>query len=140
MMIPAKFKHKKVSKGRVRLNPVRAGSRMIFGNYAIKSLDSARLTSKELQSAKKELSKRLNKSGKIWARVFPNIPVTKKAAETRMGKGKGNVEFWVFRVSPGRILFEVGGVDEKIAREALIKCGAKLSVKYIIVKSSDEDI
>lgn len=138
--IPAKFKHKKVSKGRLKTSVARTNNKIVFGDYAIKSLDYKRLTFKELQSAEKILRKKLGKIGKIWARVNPNIPVTKKAAETRMGKGKGSVEFWITRVVPGTVIFEVGGIKEDIANSALQKCNDKLSIDCMFVRSNDEVI
>ena len=129
MLIPAKTKYRKALKGRIKGN---TGNGFILSNgeYGLKALSAARINSKQIEAARRVISRTLNKSGKIWIKVFPNIPVSKKPIEVRMGKGKGAVEEWVVRVKPGKLLFEVGGsVTKEIAFEAFRKASSKLPVK-----------
>jgi large subunit ribosomal protein L16 len=118
MLMPKRTKFRKMQKGRVT-GLAHRGSRIAFGDYGIKSLDAGWLTSRQIESARIAMTRYMKRVGKVWIRVFPDKPITKKPAETRMGKGKGSPEYWVAVVKPGRILFEIGGVPEDIAREAL---------------------
>lgn len=138
MLAPKKTKYRKWQTGRRRGNRLVAaetrGIALAFGSYGLKSLSQARVTSNQLEAARKSLTRAAGKSAKIWIRVFPDRPRTQKAAEVGMGSGKGDVAGYVFDVRPGRILFEVDGAPQQIAREALRKAGTKLPVKVRIVE------
>ena len=126
--MPKRTKFRKMQKGR-RKGLAQRGARINFGDYGIKALDAGWLTSRQIEAARIAMTRRMKRQGKVWIRVFPDKPITKKPAETRMGKGKGSPEYWVAVVKPGRVLFEVGGVDEETAREALRLAIQKLPVK-----------
>jgi large subunit ribosomal protein L16 len=125
---PADTKYRKAHKGRIR-GVAKRGNRLAFGDYAIQSLDRGALYANELEAARVAITRHLNRRGKVWMRVFPHKPVTKKPAETRMGRGKGGVEFYVAVIKPGMILFEIGGVSTTAAREALSLADAKLGFR-----------
>ena len=136
MLIPKKVKFRKWQTQRRNKNaitPDTRGTKLAFGSYGIKSTSQARVKSKQIESARKALSRALTKTGKYWIRIFPDRPYTAKAAEVGMGKGKGDPQGYCFDVLPGRVIFEVDVVDEAIAREALRKAGTKLPVKTRIV-------
>ena len=133
MLQPARTKYRKAHKGRIHGNAFRC-DKLNFGAYGLKALQPERIISKQIEAARVALTRHMKRAGKVWTRVFPNIPVSKKPTEVRMGKGKGAPEFWVCRVKPGRILFEVDGVNEIIAREALYKASAKLPIKTKFIK------
>ena len=133
MLQPARTKYRKAHKGRIHGNAFRC-NKLNFGAYGLKALQPERIISKQIEAARVALTRHMKRAGKVWTRVFPNIPVSKKPTEVRMGKGKGAPEFWVCRVKPGRILFEVDGVNEIIAREALYKASAKLPIKTKFIK------
>ena len=133
MLQPARTKYRKAHKGRIHGNASRC-DKLNFGAYGLKALQPERIISKQIEAARVALTRHMKRAGKVWTRVFPNIPVSKKPTEVRMGKGKGTTEFWVCRVKPGRILFEVDGVNEIIAREALYKASAKLPIKTKFIK------
>ncbi len=122
---PANQKYRKVMKGRIR-GVAKRGNRLAFGDFGIQSLERGALHAAELEAARVAITRHLNRRGKVWMRVFPHKPVTKKPAETRMGRGKGGVEFYVAVIKPGVILFEIGGVNATSAREALALADAKL--------------
>ncbi|MGN7661847.1 MAG: 50S ribosomal protein L16 [Anaplasma sp.] len=128
MFVPRKTKYSKSFKGRVK-GETKGGSELAFGSCGLKALEPCRLTSKQIESARRSISRSLRRVGKVWIRVFCHIPVSKKPVDVRMGKGKGSTEMWVCRVQPGRILFEIGGVASELAREALRKAGSKLPIK-----------
>jgi large subunit ribosomal protein L16 len=128
MLVPKKQKFRKAHKGRVS-SVVKRGSMLSFGDYGLKALDLERINSKQIESARRAATKAMKREGKLWIRIFPDIPVSKKPAEVRMGKGKGGVEFYVSRVSPGRVIFEIAGVSEEIAAIALRLAAAKLPLK-----------
>ena len=132
-LFPSKTKFAKFFKGRIQDSPKR-GSRISFGKYALKSLEPARIKGKQIESARKVISRHLKRTGKLWIRAIPNIPVTKKPVDVRMGKGKGPVDFYVSRINPGRIIFELDCVSELQAKEALLKAKGKLPIKTIFVK------
>ncbi|MDD9331750.1 MAG: 50S ribosomal protein L16 [Wolbachia sp.] len=134
MFVPKKSKYKKVFKGRIRGN-AKGGSTLSFGDYGLKAMGSGRIQSKHIETARRVISRTLKRSGKVWIRVFPDTPVTKKPADVRMGKGKGSVEFWVFKVKPGRMLFEINDVPMHLAKLALEKAAAKLSFKCKFVSN-----
>jgi large subunit ribosomal protein L16 len=133
MLFPKKVKHRKWQTGRMSLAkrsvPDTRGVTVSFGSYGLKATSPSRVRSNQIEAARRVISRTLGKTGKVWIRIFPDRPVTKKAAEVPMGKGKGDPEYFMFEVHPGRILFEVDGVSEEIAREALRKATAKLPVK-----------
>ena len=126
-MMPKRVKYRKAQRGRMKGVAVR-GSTLAFGDYGLKALEPGWLTNRQIEAARVSLTRSLKRGGKVWIRVFPDKPVTKKPAETRMGKGKGNPEAWVAVVKPGRILYEMEGVSEADAREALRLAGQKLGI------------
>ncbi|MGH7300916.1 MAG: 50S ribosomal protein L16 [Candidatus Rokuibacteriota bacterium] len=132
MLMPKRIKYRKQHRGRRRGQATR-GNTVAFGEWGLQSLDPAWITNRQLEAARVALTRHIKRGGKVWIRVFPDKPVTKKPAETRMGKGKGNPEGWVAVVQPGRVLFEIEGVDEKLARAALRLASAKLPIKTRVV-------
>jgi len=128
MLMPSRTKYRKQQRGRLKGKSYRA-STLAFGDYGLKALEPAWITNKQIEAARVAISRTLKRGGKIWIRIFPDKPYTKKPAETRMGKGKGNVEGWVAVVKPGRIMFEVGGVPRDVAEEALKLAADKLPIK-----------
>lgn len=128
MLMPKRTKFRKMQKGRVK-GLAQRGSRVTFGDYGIKVLEAGWITSRQIEAARIAMTRRMKRVGKVWIRVFPDKPITKKPAETRMGKGKGSPEYWVAVVKPGRIVFEVGGVPEDVAREAMRLAIQKLPMK-----------
>ncbi len=128
MLQPKKYKYRKQQKGRMKGNSQR-GHRLAFGMYGIKSLGSAWITARQIEAARVAATRYMKREGQLWIKIFPDKPITKKPLEVRMGKGKGNVEYWAAVVKPGRILFEVDGVPEEVAREALRLAAQKLPVK-----------
>ena len=133
MLQPVRTKWRKAHKGRIHGTATRA-SAINYGSFALKALQPERITGKQIEAARVALTRHMKRQGRVWTRVFPNIPVSKKPIEVRMGKGKGNPEFFACRVKPGRILFEVDGVSEQISKEALYKASAKLPIKTKIIK------
>ena len=132
-MQPARTKYRKAHKGRIHGKASRC-DKLNFGEYGIKALQPDRIVSNQIEAARVALTRYMKRTGKVWTRIFSNIPVSKKPTEVRMGKGKGTPEFWVCRVKPGRILFEVDGVSESVARVALYKASAKLPIKTKFIK------
>ena len=128
MLMPKKVKYRKQQRGRMRGKAWR-GSDVSFGDYGLKALEPCWLTDRQIEAARVAMTRFVKRGGKVWVRVFPDKPITKKPIEVRMGAGKGNVEFWVAPVQPGRMLYEIEGVDEASAREAFRLAAAKLSVK-----------
>ena len=133
MIQPARTKYRKAHKGRIHGKASRC-NKLNFGEYGIKALQPDRIISNQIEAARVALTRYMKRTGKVWTRVFSNIPVSKKPTEVRMGKGKGTTEFWVCRVKPGRILFEVDGVTESVAKVALYKASAKLPIKTKFIK------
>ena len=133
MMQPARTKYRKAHKGRIHGKASRC-DKLNFGEYGMKALQPERLISNQIEAARVALTRYMKRTGKVWTRIFSNIPVSKKPTEVRMGKGKGTPEFWVCRVKPGRILFEVDGVTESVAKVALYKASAKLPIKTKFIK------
>ena len=127
MLIPRKLKHRKVARGKMKGKALR-GSSLAFGNFGLKSLGHAWVSARQIESARRAITHYIRRGGEVWTRIFPDKPVTKTAAETGMGGGKGSLDHFVAVVEPGRILFEMGGVSEKIAREALRLAAHKLSI------------
>jgi large subunit ribosomal protein L16 len=133
MMQPKRTKFRKQFKGS-NSGSAHRGSTVAFGEFALKATGRGRMTSREIEAARRAMTRHVKRGGQIWIRVFPDIPVTAKPLEVRMGSGKGNVEFWVARVLPGKVLFEMEGVSEENAREAFRLAAAKLSIATIFVK------
>ena len=132
MLQPKRTKFRKVHKGRNRGLALR-GSTVDFGSIGLKSTERGRLTARQIEAARRAITRRVKRGGKIWLRVFPDTPITLQTPEVRMGKGKGNVEYWVAEIQPGKILYEIEGVSEEMAREAFALAAAKLPVKTTIV-------
>ena len=136
MLMPKRVKWRKQSRGRMR-GKAQRGNRVQFGEYGLQATEPVWMTSRQIEAARRTMVRYVRRRGKVWIRVFPDKPVTQKAAETRMGKGKGSVEKWVAVVRPGRVLFEMGGISEEEAREALRLASYKLPCKTRIVKRFD---
>jgi large subunit ribosomal protein L16 len=133
MLQPTRTKYRKAHKGRIHGKASRA-TLLNYGAYGLKAIQPERVIGKQIEAARVALTRHMQRTGKVWSRIFPNIPVSKKPIEVRMGKGKGSPEFWACRVKPGRILFEVDGVSEEVAREALYKASTKLPIKTKFIK------
>ncbi|ACQ91736.1 ribosomal protein L16 [Tolumonas auensis DSM 9187] len=132
MLQPKRTKFRKVHKGRNR-GLANAGSDVSFGTYGLKAVTRGQLTARQIEAARRAMTRAVKRQGKIWIRVFPDKPITEKPLEVRMGKGKGNVEYWVALIQPGKVLYEMDGVPEETAREAFALAAAKLSVKTTFV-------
>ena len=128
MLQPKRVKYRKQQKGKIRGNATR-GNTVAFGDYGLQTLDAAWITNRQIEAARVAMTRHIKRGGKVWIRIFPDKPITSKPAETRMDKGKGNPEGWVAPVKPGRVMFELEGVDESIARRAMDLAAAKLPVK-----------
>ena len=133
MLSPKKVKYRKAFKGRIHGNAT-SGTEVSFGTYGLKAVDPARITARQIESARRAITRHMRRAGRLWIRVFPDIPVSKKPAEVRMGSGKGSPEFWVCRVKPGRVMFELNGVPEDVAREAFALASEKLPIGTRFVK------
>ena len=133
MLQPVRTKWRKAHKGRIHGTASRANF-INYGAYALKALSPDRVTGKQIEAARVALTRYMKRTGKVWTRIFPNIPVSKKPTEVRMGKGKGAPEYWACRVKPGRIIFEVDGIDEATAKVALYKASTKLPIKTKFIK------
>ncbi len=140
MLSPKRTKFRKQQRGRMRGN-ANSGNTISFGQYALQALEPSWITSRQIEAARRAMTRYIRRGGKIWIRVFPDKPVTMRAAETRMGSGKGAPEYWVAVVKPGRIMFELGGVAEEIAREAMRLASFKLPIKtkFIVREEPKED-
>jgi len=137
MLVPKKTKYRKQHKGRIH-GAAKGGSSLAFGAFGMKALEPDRLTARQIEAARRAISRHMKRQGKVWIRIFPDVPVSKKPLEVRMGSGKGSPEFWAARVKPGRIMFELDGVSETIAREALELAAAKLPIKTKFIKRVGE--
>lgn len=135
MLIPKKVKWRKQRKGRITGSETR-GTTLAFGEFGLKAIESERITARQIEAARRAISRQMRRQGKIFIRVFPDIPVSKKPAEVRMGSGKGSVEYYVFKTRPGRVLFEVSGASEEVAREALRLAANKLPIKCKIISNA----
>jgi len=133
MLQPTKTKFRKAHKGRIHGN-AKGGTTLNFGAYGLKATAPGRITARQIEAARRAMTRHIKRTGKVWVRVFPDVPVSKKPVEVRMGKGKGSPEYWVCRVKPGRIMFEMDGVPVELAREALALAAAKLSVSTRFVE------
>jgi large subunit ribosomal protein L16 len=136
MLMPKRVKFRKAQRGRMAGKAYK-GSRVSFGDYGLKALEPHWITSRQIEACRVALSRKMKRDGKVWIRIFPDKPVSKKPLETRMGKGKGAPEFWVVVIKPGRILFEVSGVSRELAEEALNLCSYKLPIKTKVVSRPD---
>lgn len=136
MLQPKRTKFRKMFKGRIK-GQAKGGVDLNFGSYGLKALEPERITSRQIESARRAITRQMKRQGRIWIRIFPDVPVTKKPTEVRMGKGKGSVEFWAAKVKPGRVMFEIDGVGEDVAKEALRLAAMKLPIKCRIVTRED---
>jgi large subunit ribosomal protein L16 len=125
MLQPKRTKFRKAHKGRIH-GKAKAGNKLDFGAYGLKAIGPARITARQIEAARRAMTRQMKRAGKLWIRVFPDVPVSKKPTEVRMGKGKGTPEFWVCRIKPGRVMFEIDGVPADVAREACRLAAAKL--------------
>jgi len=137
MLMPKRVKHRKVQRGRMKGVATR-GNKVVHGDYGLQALEPAWITSNQIEAARIAMTRFIKRGGKVWIKIFPDKPVTKKPAETRMGIGKGSPEYWVAVVKPGRVLFEIAGVSEEVAREALRLAMHKLPIKCKFVAREDE--
>ncbi len=132
MLSPKKTKFRKQFKGRIH-GAAKGGTTLNFGSHGLKAVEPERVTARQIEAARRAITRHMKRAGRVWIRIFPDVPVTKKPAEVRMGSGKGGIELWVSRVKPGRIMFELDGVPDQVAREALLLGAAKLGIKTRIV-------
>lgn len=137
MLQPKKTKFRKQFKGRIK-GVATSGNYLAFGEFGLKAMEPERVTARQIEAARRALTRHMKRAGRVWIRVFPDVPVSKKPTEVRMGKGKGAPEFWAARVKPGRIMFEVGGITGELAREALDLAAAKLPIKTRFVQRISE--
>jgi large subunit ribosomal protein L16 len=133
MMQPMKTKFRKAFKGRIR-GAAKGGYELNFGEFGLKAVEPERVTARQIEAARRALTRHMKRAGRVWIRIFPDVSVSKKPIEVRMGKGKGAPEFWIARIAPGRIMFEVDGVPEQLAREAFLLAAAKLPIKTRFVQ------
>jgi large subunit ribosomal protein L16 len=139
MLQPKRTKFRKAHKGRIHGN-AKSGTTLNFGTYGLKALKPGRINARQIEACRRAITRHIKRAGRIWIRVFPDVPVSKKPTEVRMGKGKGSPEFWAARVKPGRIMFELDGVAPELAKEALTRGAAKLSVDTRIVTRPGEGV
>ena len=132
MLQPKKTKYRKAFKGKIHGN-AKGGTTLNFGSYGLKALEPERITARQIEAARRAITRHIKRQGRLWIRVFPDVPVSKKPAEVRQGKGKGNVEYWVALVQPGSVLYEMSGVTEEVAREAFQRAAAKLPIATTFV-------
>ena len=132
MLQPKRTKFRKAHKGRIH-GEAKGGTSLAFGQYALKATEPERVTARQIEAARRAITREMKRQGRVWIRIFPDLPVSKKPTEVRMGKGKGSVEFWAARVKPGRIMFEIDGVPEDVAKEALRLGAMKLPVTTRVV-------
>lgn len=138
MLMPKRVKYRKAQRGRMRGKATR-GATIAFGDFGLKAMEPGWITQRQIEASRVALTRMMKREGKVWIRIFPDKPVTKKPAETRMGSGKGNPEFWVVVIKPGRVMFEIGGVKKEMAKEALTLAAHKLPIKTKFVTRIDYD-
>lgn len=138
MLMPKRVKYRKQMRGRMRGKAMR-GAKISFGDYALQALEPAWISARQIESARRSIVRNLKRRGKVWIRIFPDKPITKRAAESRMGKGKGAVEFWAAVVKPGRIIFEIGGVDADVAKHALKQAQYKFPIRTKVISRAEVD-
>ena len=136
MLSPQRTKFRKMHKGRIK-GQAPGGSDLNFGSFGLKATQPERVTARQIEAARRAMTRHMKRQGRVWIRIFPDVPVSKKPTEVRMGKGKGSVEYWAAKVKPGRIMFEIDGVGDAVAREALRLAAMKLPVKTRIVQRED---
>tara|TARA_B110000908_G_scaffold103401_1_gene121776 strand:- start:94 stop:507 length:414 start_codon:yes stop_codon:yes gene_type:complete len=136
MLQPKRTKHRKLHKGRIR-GEAKGGSDMNFGSFGLKAIEPERITARQIEAARRAMTRHMKRQGRVWIRIFPDTPVTSKPVEVRMGKGKGSIDFWACKVKPGRVMFEIDGVSEAIAREALRLAAMKLPIKTRTIVRED---
>ncbi len=132
MLQPKRTKYRKMHKGRIK-GAAKGATALTFGTFGLKAQEPARVTARQIEAARRAMTRQMKRAGRVWIRIFPDVPVSKKPTEVRMGKGKGTPEFWAARVKPGRIMFEIDGVNEATARESLRLAAAKLPIKTRVV-------
>ena len=138
MLSPKKTKYRKAHKGRIKGN-AKGGFTLNFGEYGLKAMEPERVTARQIEAARRAISRYVKRVGRLWIRIFPDVPVTAKPAEVRMGSGKGSVEYWACRVKPGRIMFEIDGVPMEVAKEAFERAAAKLPIRTKFVARISEE-
>ena len=136
MLSPKRTKFRKLHKGRIS-GDAKGGSKLNFGQYGLKATEPERVTARQIEAARRAMTRHMKRQGRVWIRIFPDVPVTQKPTEVRMGKGKGSVEYWAAKVKPGRVMFEIDGVSEPVAKEALRLAAMKLPVKCRFVTRED---
>ncbi|MDE2791830.1 MAG: 50S ribosomal protein L16 [Paracoccaceae bacterium] len=136
MLAPKRTKYRKQHKGRIH-GLAKGGSTLNFGSWGLKATRPERVTARQIEAARRAMTRQMKRQGRVWVRIFPDVPVSKKPTEVRMGKGKGAVEYWAVRVKPGRVMFEIDGVSDSVAREALRLAAMKLPVKSRVVQRED---
>lgn len=139
MLLPKRVKYRKQMRGRMTGKALR-GNEVNYGEYGLQALEPAWITSRQIEAARVAMTRYTKRGGKVWIKIFPDKPVTQQPAETRMGKGKGSTEYWVAVVKPGRVMFEIGGVSEEVAKEALRLASHKLPIKTKVVKKAVEEV
>ena len=139
MLSPKKTKYRKAFKGRIH-GDAKGGFQLNFGSYGLKAMEPERVTARQIEACRRAITRQMERQGRVWIRIFPDLPVTDKPAEVRMGKGKGSVELWVCRIKPGRIMFEIDGVPDDIARQALALGSAKLPIRTKVVTRLDAGV
>jgi len=137
MLQPKRTKFRKMQKGRIK-GVAKGGYTLNFGTYGLKALEPERITARQIEAARRAMTRHMKRAGRVWIRIFPDVPVSKKPTEVRMGKGKGSPEYWAARVKPGRIMFEIDGVSREIAMEAMRLAAAKLPIKCRVVSRPGE--
>jgi len=137
MLQPNRTKFRKAHKGRIR-GVATSGNSLTFGQFGLKALEPERVTARQIEAARRAMTRHMKRAGRVWIRIFPDVPVSKKPIEVRMGKGKGTPELWVCRIKPGRVLFEIDGVSVQVAREALDLAAAKLPIKTRFIERINE--
>jgi large subunit ribosomal protein L16 len=138
MLFPKKTKYRKAFKGRVK-GLAKGGSRLNFGSYGLKAVEPARMTARQIEAARRAITRHIKRMGKVWIRIFPDVPVSTKPAEVRMGSGKGNPEYWMCRIKPGRVLFELDGVSPELAEEAFALGASKLPMATRFVRRLESE-
>lgn len=139
MLSPKRTKFRKAHKGRVHGN-AKGGTSLNFGTYGLKAMQPGRITARQIEASRRALTRHIKRAGKVWIRIFPDVPVSSKPAEVRMGKGKGSPEYWMCRVKPGRVMFELDGVESEIAREALTLAAAKMPIRCKVIQRGGEGV
>ena len=139
MLSPKRTKFRKAHKGRVHGN-AKGGTSLNFGTYGLKAMQPGRITARQIEASRRALTRHIKRAGKVWIRIFPDVPVSSKPAEVRMGKGKGSPEYWMCRVKPGRVMFELDGVEAEIAREALTLAASKMPIRCKVIQRGGEGV